>query len=110
MRGAPCVQMISPWIRARLDGDESIRAGVIGQGPAGAREVRVARRVMVVARIQVAPGRIGLPDLDESVADGLPVAVEHATTDDDPLAKRFAAMLAREVCILRAHRNASEHR
>src|SRR5450759_928068 len=102
--------MISPWIRARLDCDESIKTGVVGQAPAGAREVGFERCVMVVDRIQIAPRRVGLPDLDESVADGLPIAVKDAPSDDDPFAKRVAPMLAREVCILRPYRNAPKHR
>jgi len=45
---------------------------------------------MVVDWIQIAPSSVGLPDLDESVANGLPVAVEHPPRDDDPLAQGLA--------------------
>src|SRR5258706_10990817 len=97
VRGTPGVQMIPPWIRSRLDGDEPVKACVIGQGAARTREVRVERRVMVVDRIQVAPRRVGLPHLDQGVAHRLLAAIEHATSDDDPLAQWLTAMLAREV-------------
>src|ERR1700730_5337448 len=108
MRGSPCVQMIAPRIRARLDCDESIKTGLVGQGPAGASEIGVERCVMVVDGIQVASCRVGLPDFDERVADRFSVAVQHAPRDDDPLAKGLALMLSCEVCILSPYTGASE--
>ncbi len=65
---------------------------------------------MVVDRIHVAPRRVGLPDLDESVADRLSVAVEDASSDDDPLAKGLASVLPCEVGVLRPYRYASKDR
>jgi hypothetical protein len=65
---------------------------------------------MVVGRIQIAPGSVGLPNLDERVADWLSVAVEDTPGDYDPLAKRLSSMLAREVGILSPYWNAPEHR
>ena len=53
----------------------------------------------LVALVAVAPGGVGLPDLDQRVAERLPVAVEDAARDDDPLAERLALVLAREVVV-----------
>ena len=45
----------------------------------------------------VAPGRVGLPDLDQLAGDGTAVAVEDPSGHDDPLAERLARVLAGQV-------------
>src|SRR5579883_1565567 len=90
----PSVVMIEPGIRARLDGDEAIGAVLIGQGAAGATEIRVQRRRMLIVDVSVATRRVGLPDLDEGVGNRASVAVEDAPTDDDALAERFSGVLS----------------
>jgi hypothetical protein len=49
----------------------------------------------------VAPGGVGLPDLDERVAQRPPVAVEQAPGHGDALADRVAVVLARQVVVQR---------
>ena len=70
---------------------------VVGQAAAGAGEVRVERRGMLVALVRVPAGGVGLPDLDELAAHRAPVTVEHAPGHPDPLAQRLAGVLPGEV-------------
>ena len=52
---------------------------------------------MLVDAVHVAAGRVGLPDLDQRVADRPAVAVDHPARDDDALAERLARVLPGEV-------------
>ena len=65
---------------------------------------------MLVALVDVATGRVGLPDLDELAAYGAALAVEHPARDDDPLADRLAAVLDGQVGLEGADVALSEHR
>ena len=49
------------------------------------------------ARVLVAAGRVGLPDLDQGVRDRPAVAVEHPAGHDDPLADGLARVLGGQV-------------
>ena len=69
VRRPPRVRVVAPRIRARLDRDEAVAAVVVGQAAAGAGEVRVERRRVLVDVVVVAAGRVRLPDLDERAAD-----------------------------------------
>ena len=96
--------MVAPWVRAGLDRDEAVAALVVGEAAAGAGEVRVERRGVLVDLVPVAAGRVRLPDLDQRVAHRPAVLVEHAAGDDDPLAERLALVLARQVAVELAER------
>ena len=54
---------------------------------------------MRVDGVEVAPGRVRLPDFDELAAERFPPSPEHAALDDDALSLRVAVVLAREVGI-----------
>src|ERR1700676_2267835 len=54
--GTPCVVMIAPWIRARLDRREAIDALAIGHNAAIAREMRIEWGLMLVHAMRVAAG------------------------------------------------------
>jgi hypothetical protein len=54
---------------------------------------------VAVQVVGVASGGVGLPDLDQAVADRAAVAVEYATRDDDPLPQRLARVLAGQVVV-----------
>jgi hypothetical protein len=58
--------------------------------------------------VGVAPGGVGLPDLDQTVANRVAVAVEHSPRDDDPLPQRLIRMLAGQVVIQLSNRVAPE--
>jgi hypothetical protein len=73
-------------------------------------EVRVQRRRPVVDDVPVAPGGVGLPDLDERVGHGPAVAVEHPPEDEDPLADRLPAVAQRQVRVLGPDPVLAEHR
>ncbi len=65
---------------------------------------------MVVDRVDVSAGGVGLPHLDERSAHRTPVGVGHAAADDDPLAERLSGVLPRQVGILGPRRDPAEHR
>src|SRR5204863_2400580 len=101
MRRAPCVVMIAPGIFAGANRDEAVAALRVGRRASGAGEVRVERRIVLVGAMWVAPGSVGLPDLDQRMRNGLAVLVEHASVDDDALADRLAFVLASQIVISR---------
>ena len=49
-------------------------------------KIRIERGVMLVVVVQVASGRIRLPDFDERIRYGTPCVVQHTPSDNDPLA------------------------
>ena len=99
MRRAPRVRMVLPRIGTGLHCDEFIAAVRAGERATRAREVGIERRWMLVALVPVPSGRVRLPDLDERARDGPSVLLEQAAGHDDSLAKRFAAMLPRQVVV-----------
>ena len=56
---------------------------------------------MLVDLVEIAAGRVGLPDLEQRVPYRPAVVVEDATGDDDPLAERFAGVPGREIRVAR---------
>src|ERR1700724_235860 len=105
VRGAPRVLVVAPWVSARFDGDEPISTLAVGQATAGACEVRVERRGMIVHRVYVSPGRVALPHLDQRVTHCTPVAVDDAAADGDSLPKRLPFVLLRQVSVSWKHRH-----
>src|SRR5260370_16843988 len=106
LRRAPGVLVSAPRISAGFDGYEPVPPLPIGQAAAGAGEVRVERRWVVVHRVHVSPGGVGLPHLDQCVTHRLAVAVDDAAADDDPFAERLAIMLPRQAGVPCEHRPA----
>src|SRR6516162_7757035 len=92
--------MIEPGICAGLDGDETVSSMFIGQGSTCTREVRIKRGRMLFLDMPIPSGGIRLPNLDECVGDGSPIAVEHASTYDNALTNWLACMLAGQIVIL----------
>src|ERR1700732_1391303 len=88
MVGPPRIVVIAPGIGARLDRGEPVPALIIGIYPALAAEVRTDRRVMLVRRVLIAAGGIGLPDLDYRARDRPAILVGDAALHDDALAER----------------------
>src|SRR6516164_3538780 len=62
--GAPGIVMISPRIRARLDGHEAIAPFAVGEGAATTREIGVKRRTVIVNLVAIPSCRVALPDLN----------------------------------------------
>src|SRR3989441_7415289 len=106
----PRVVVIAPRIRAWLHRHETIHAALVGHDAPDAAEMRINRRIMLIDVMRVAAGGIRLPDLNERPTDRSGVFVKHPSGDDDPLAQRFAAVPATEVCISSAHGCAVETR
>ena len=86
----PGVVVIAPGIGAGLDGDEAVVAVRVRLRAAGAGEIRIERRGMLVDDMDVAAAGIGLPDFDQRVRHAAAVLVEHMAVHDDALAERLA--------------------
>lgn len=99
MGRTPGVDVVAPGVGARLDGDELVRALIVGQAAAHAGEVGVERGGVVVALVGVAARGVGLPDLDQLATHRAAVAVQHPAGDPDPLAERLAPVPAGQVVV-----------
>src|SRR5437899_348971 len=91
--------MITPRIGSGFDRQEPVAAVIVGHRAAGAGEIRIEGRRVVVDGMRVPSGRIALPDLNQRTANGAGVFIEHTAGDDDPLAKWLAGMLTCQVSI-----------
>src|SRR5436190_8408496 len=109
MRRPPRVVVIAPGIRAGLDRYEPVAAFAVGQDATDAGEIRIERRVVIVDRVAVAPGGIRLPHFDQRMRDRPGVLVEDTSRHDDPLAKRLAVVLSRQVAVGRLDVVVAEH-
>ena len=76
----------------------------IGLRAAGAGEIRIKRRGMLIDDVDVAAAGIGLPHLDQRIRHAAAVFVEHVAVDDDALAERLALVLGGEIMVVLAHR------
>ena len=99
VRRAPGVAVVSPRVGTRRNRDEPVPSPRVGDTSPDPVEVRVERRRVVLARVAVSPGRIGLPDLDQRVRHRPPVGVEYPPGHDDPLSLRLAVVLPGQVGI-----------
>ena len=86
MRRPPRVVMVAPGISAGLDRQESIIPFGIGQRPTAAGEIGIERRIVVVDRMRIASGRVGLPQLDQRVRHRPGVFIEQPSRNDNALA------------------------
>ena len=103
MRRPPGIVVIAPRISARLHGKKLIAAFGVGDGAARAGEIRIERGGMLIDHVHIAPGSIGLPDLDQRIRHRLAVLIEHAAVHNDALAQRLALMLLGQIGIARLH-------
>ena len=99
MRRAPSVVVITPRIGPGLNGGETITALGVGQDSRIAGEIRIERRVVLVAGMVIAAGGVALPDFDHGVGHRLAVLVEHPAMNDDALAERLDRALLGEVVL-----------
>src|SRR5258708_36221926 len=90
MGRTPAVDTIAKRIGARLDRAEEIITIVVRQHPAAAAEVGIDRRNVGVVAMAIAAAGVGLPDLDESIADRMAIAVDDVAMNDGLLADRLA--------------------
>ena len=95
--------MITPGVGAGLDGDEAVIAFRVGLRAAGAGEIRIERRGMLVDGVDVAAAGIGLPQLDQRVRHAAAVFIKHMAVHDDAFAERLALVLDGEVAVVLAH-------
>src|SRR5918994_3234858 len=59
---------------------------------------------MLVDLVEIAPGCVRLPDLDQRRTDGSPRGVRHPAADIDAFSERLAVVLTREVVVELADR------
>ncbi len=93
----PGVVVVAPGIGAGLDGDEAVVALGIRLRAAGAGEIRIERRRMLIDDMDIAAAGIGLPQLDQRVGHAAAVLVEHMAVHDDAFAERLALVLQGEI-------------
>ena len=74
--GPPGVVVVAPRVGPGLDRHEAVAPLVVGHAAPGAGEVRVQRRRPAVPAVAVAARGVGLPDLDQRVAQRLALGVE----------------------------------
>ena len=84
--------MIAPGILSRPNRHEAIPALRIGHRVAAAAEVRIERRIVLVALVQVASRGISLPDFYKRVANRPAIFVEHPPAQDNALADRLESL------------------
>src|ERR1700693_4468164 len=93
----PGIVMVAPGILAGADGHEAISALRIGERMAAACEIRIQRSIVLVAFVQITPGRVGLPDLDKRVSHRPSVFVYHSPAHHNAFPKRRTRMLLGEI-------------
>src|SRR5215469_9572638 len=96
----PRVVMIEPGICTGLDGDETVHAMFIGQGSTRTTKVRIERGGMLVLNMPIPSGGVRLPNLDECIRNGPPVAVENAPAYDDAFTDWLTWVLAGQIVIV----------
>src|SRR5271166_3629949 len=104
MRRPPGVVMVSPWISARLDGNEPVCASLVSDDAARTEKIRIERRRVIVSRMPITAGGICLPDLNQSVRHAAPILVDYAARYNDPLSDRRLRAMPRQVVIRLADR------
>ena len=82
--------MIAPGVGAGLDGDEAVLTFRVRLRAAGAGEIRIERRGMLIDDMDVAAAGIGLPEFDQRIRHAAAVFVEHVAVHDDAFADRLA--------------------
>ena len=65
-------------------------AVLVGHRAAGAGEIRIERRRVLFADMDVTAGGIGLPDFDQRIRHRARVLVEHMAMHHDAFAERLA--------------------
>jgi hypothetical protein len=96
--------VIAPRVGAGLDGNETVITFRVRLRAAGAGEIRIERRGMLIDDMDVAAAGIGLPEFDQRVRHAAAVFIEHVAVHDDAFADRLSLALNGEVVIVRAHR------
>src|ERR1700736_4695825 len=100
----PGVVMVAPGIRAGFHCYETPVAFAIGLRAAGAGKIRIERRGMLVADVDIAAAGIGLPDFEQRIRHAAAVFIQYMTVYDDALAERLAFVLDGKIVVVLAHR------
>src|ERR1700730_2887338 len=100
---APGIVMVAPGIGAGFDGDEPVIALAVGLRAPGAGKIRIERRGMLVADMDIAAAGVGLPDLEQGIRYAAAVLIQHMAVHDDAFAERLALVLCGEIMIALAH-------
>src|ERR1700724_4045353 len=95
----PCVVMIEPRVRTWFYCHKTICTIFVRQSASGSSEIRIQRRGMMVAHMDVPAGRVGLPDLHQSARHRATITVKHTPGHDDTFAQRLARMLTGEIVV-----------
>src|SRR5687767_7250174 len=103
MRRPPGISMIEPGIGARLDCQKPILPLIIRDAASGSDKIWVQRRIVLIHRMAIATGGVGLPDFHERIRYWSLLFVDHSADDDDALTQRLftAVRVAREISFSR---------
>src|ERR1700687_4868035 len=93
----PRVVMISPRIGARPYGNEAVVALSICKRLSHAREVWIQWRIVLIVLVEIASRGIGLPNLNQRIANRPAILIEYPPADYNSLAERLASTLSRQV-------------
>src|ERR1700722_6186706 len=103
VRRPPGVVMVAPGIFARANGHEAIAALRIGERMAAPRKIWVQRSDVLVAFMQITPGRVGLPYLNQRISHGASVFVQHSSAHHYAFSERLARMLLGKIAGFHIH-------
>src|SRR5579863_1782663 len=103
VRRPPGVVMVAPGIFAGADGHEAIAALRIGERVTATCEIWVQWSVVLVAFMQITPGRVRLPDLDQRISHRPTVFVYHSPTHHNAFPERLAGMLLGKIAGFHIH-------
>jgi hypothetical protein len=99
VRRPPPERVVLPRIGAGLDRHDAVAALVVREHLALAEKIGIERRVVVVNRVGVFPGRVGLPYLDERLPHRPSVLVEEPADEHHLLAERRARAPGRQISL-----------
>src|SRR5258707_13709064 len=89
----PGVMMVAPRIGAGFYRDEPVvTLGIRLRAPRSGK-IRIERRRMLVADVDITAAGIGLPDFEQRIRHAATVFVQHMAVHDDAFAERFALVL-----------------
>src|SRR5579862_8468777 len=93
VRRAPRIVVVAPGILSWPNRHKSVAAFGIGHRMPAATEIRIERRVVLVALVKIATCGVGLPDFDKCVSNGSAVFIQHPAAYHNAFTHRLARML-----------------
>ena len=109
VRRAPGVVVIPPRVGAGLDGDEFVPTVRVRHGAARAGEIGIEGRRVLVLRVAIAAGGVGLPHFKQGAGHRTGIFVKQPAGDDDSLSLGFVGVLPGQITVGVADRPPAVH-